>query len=46
MTGAALGMGLTAAHRLYTPDVPMVLVDLNEAGIRGSPTTSVTTSTP
>ena len=27
-------MGLTAAHRLYTPDWPMVLVDLNEDGIR------------
>ena len=34
VTGAARGMGLTAAHRLYTPDVPMVLVDLNEAGVR------------
>jgi NAD(P)-dependent dehydrogenase (short-subunit alcohol dehydrogenase family) len=34
VTGAARGMGLTAAHRLYTPDAPMVLVDLNEAGIR------------
>ena len=34
VTGAARGMGLTAAHRLYTTDAPMVLVDLNEAGIR------------
>ena len=32
VTGAARGMGLTAAHRLYTPDAPMVLVDLNESG--------------
>ena len=34
VTGAARGMGLTAAHRLYTSDAPMVLVDLNEDGIR------------
>jgi NAD(P)-dependent dehydrogenase (short-subunit alcohol dehydrogenase family) len=27
-------MGLAAAHRLYTRDAPMVLVDLNEEGIR------------
>jgi NAD(P)-dependent dehydrogenase (short-subunit alcohol dehydrogenase family) len=27
-------MGLTAAHRLYTPDAPMVLVDLDEEGVR------------
>ncbi len=27
-------MGLAAAHRLYLPDAPMVLVDLNEDGIR------------
>ena len=27
-------MGLTAAHRLYAPDAPMVLVDLNEDAIR------------
>jgi NAD(P)-dependent dehydrogenase (short-subunit alcohol dehydrogenase family) len=34
VTGAARGMGCTAAHRLYRPDVPMVLVDLNEEGAR------------
>jgi NAD(P)-dependent dehydrogenase (short-subunit alcohol dehydrogenase family) len=34
VTGAARGMGLAAAHRLYTPDAPMVLVDLNADGIR------------
>ena len=34
VTGAARGMGLTAAHRLYTPDAPMVLVDVNEEGVR------------
>ena len=27
-------MGLTAARRLYTPDAPMVLVDLNADGVR------------
>jgi NAD(P)-dependent dehydrogenase (short-subunit alcohol dehydrogenase family) len=34
VTGAARGMGHTAAHRLHTPDAPMVLVDLNEEGVR------------
>jgi NAD(P)-dependent dehydrogenase (short-subunit alcohol dehydrogenase family) len=34
VTGAARGMGCTAAHRLYRPDVPMVLVDVNEDGAR------------
>jgi NAD(P)-dependent dehydrogenase (short-subunit alcohol dehydrogenase family) len=34
VTGAARGMGYTAAHRLYTPDAPMVLVDLNDDGVR------------
>ena len=47
VTGAARGMGLTAAHRLYTSDAPMVLVDLNEDGIRAvAQASSVTTSTP
>jgi NAD(P)-dependent dehydrogenase (short-subunit alcohol dehydrogenase family) len=34
VTGAARGMGCTAAHRLHQPDVPMVLVDVNEDGAR------------
>jgi NAD(P)-dependent dehydrogenase (short-subunit alcohol dehydrogenase family) len=34
VTGAARGMGCTAAQRLYRTDAPMVLVDVNEDGAR------------
>lgn len=34
VTGAARGMGYTAAQRLYRTDAPMVLVDVNEDGAR------------
>jgi NAD(P)-dependent dehydrogenase (short-subunit alcohol dehydrogenase family) len=34
VTGAARGMGAAAARRLYTPSTPMLLVDVDEAGIR------------
>jgi NAD(P)-dependent dehydrogenase (short-subunit alcohol dehydrogenase family) len=34
VTGAARGMGAAAARRLYTPSTPMLLVDIDEAGIR------------
>jgi len=34
VTGAARGMGCTAAHRLYRPDAPLVLVDVDEDGAR------------
>ena len=34
VTGAARGMGLACAHRLYRPGEPLVLVDVDLAGIR------------